>query len=76
MLLKYFLFLLLVGPIDTNSVIKENVVFEKKSDITLTRSMWLIAFTIDFSPYQQFLNSLQENLNQSFKDTSTLNYWY
>jgi len=76
MLLKYFLFLLLVGPIDTKSVIKENVVFEKKSDITLTRSRWLIAFTIDFSPYQQLFNSLQENLNQSFKDTSTLNYWY
>jgi hypothetical protein len=46
MLIKYFLFLLLVGPIDTKSVIKGNVVFEKKFDITITRSRWLVASTI------------------------------
>lgn len=47
--------------------IHENVIFYKVSQITTTRSKWLVTFVIDMDPYQEFLKRLTNDVYEAEK---------
>ena len=45
--------------------IHENAAFCKTNEIAPTRSKWLSRFTVDLNPYEDFLNTLSEDLGKA-----------
>ena len=43
--------------------IRQNIVFEKVNQVTLSRSLWSLSFFVDFSPFEKFLNSLKTDIH-------------
>ena len=40
----------------------QNVIFRKTSEVTITRSKWLIVFTINLEPYRSLLHELRKEI--------------
>jgi hypothetical protein len=53
---------LLFVHINTDMLIRENVIFEKVNEISTTRSQWLVAIQLDFNPYGDLLDHLENEI--------------
>ena len=58
-------FLTLLFTLSNSAFISENVVFDKVTTITTTRSRWLVTFVIDLKPFELFINRLFSDILQS-----------
>jgi hypothetical protein len=45
-------------------MIKDNVVFHKISDVTVTRSKWIVTFVIDLEPYENFIHQIKDRIDE------------
>lgn len=75
MLLKTALVILVCLACST-AFVSENVIFQKLSDITTTRSRWLVAFTIEMSPYEDLLNKLSLIINNTLENSARIIIWH
>ncbi len=57
-------------------IIQDNVVFEKISEVTTTRSRWLITFVIDMSPYEDFIKKLTIDVENSYSAANRMIRYY
>jgi hypothetical protein len=48
-------------------LIRENVIFEKVTEISTTRSQWRMAIQLDFNPYGDLLGQLEKEIKLSQK---------
>lgn len=58
-------FLTLLFTLSNSAFISENVVFDKVTTITTTRSRWLVTFVIDLKPFELFINKLSIDILKS-----------
>lgn len=58
-------FLTLLFTLSNSAFISENVVFDKVTTITTTRSRWLVTFVIDLKPFELFINRLFSDILKS-----------
>jgi len=58
-------FLTLLFTLSNSAFISENVVFDKVTTITTTRTRWLVTFVIDLKPFELFINRLFSDILQS-----------
>lgn len=70
---------LLVGMISlacSTAFLSDSVIFQKLSDITTTRSRWLVAFKIEMSPYETLLNKLSLAINNTLENSARIILWH
>ena len=62
----YFIVLFTLFPgLTPPLIIHENVAFHKTNETALTTSKWLSTFIMHFTPYENFLNKLSEDLGKA-----------
>ena len=59
--------LLMLSMLTTVASIRhsQNVIFRKTSEVTITRSKWLIVFTMNLEPYNSLLNKLKKDIDEA-----------
>ena len=57
-------------------IVKDNVVFYKRNDVSTTRAKWLVTFVLDLYPYSQFIELYKEDIKNAavFAETATAYY--
>ena len=56
--------------------IHENVVFHKTNEVALNRARWLVTFVHDLRPYEQFISTISNDLDQTNEVMETLIQYY
>ena len=66
---------LLVG-LTRSLIVKDNVVFYKRNDVSTTRAKWLVTFVLDLYPYSQFIELYKEDIKNAtvFAETAAAYY--
>ena len=59
--------LLLLSMLTTVASIRhsQNVIFRKTSEVTITRSRWLVVFSMNLEPYNSLLNELKKEIDEA-----------
>ena len=59
--------LLLLSMLTTVASIRhsQNVIFRKTSEVTITRSRWLVVFSINLEPNNSLLNELKKEVDEA-----------
>ena len=59
--------LLLLSMLTTVASIRhsKNVIFRKTSEVTITRSRWLVVFSMNLEPYNSLLNELKKEIDEA-----------
>ena len=59
--------LLLLSMLTTVASIRhsQNVIFRKTSEVTITRSRWLLVFSMNLEPYNSLLNELKKEIDEA-----------
>ena len=52
-------------------IVRENVVFRKTNEISVSRSMWTVTLVLDLKPYQSMLDQSLENIKEINKFLET-----
>ena len=56
--------------------IKENVVFQKVNDVSITKDKWLVSTVVVLSPYDDYLEQISADMNKANDTTHTIwSYW-
>ena len=66
---------LLVG-LTRSIIVKDNVVFYKRNDVSTTRAKWLVTFVLDLYPYSQFIELYKEEIKNAAVFTETAAAYY
>ena len=56
--------------------IHENVVFHKTKEVALNKARWLVTFVHDLRPYEQFISTISNDLDQTNDAMETLIQYY